>query len=154
MGHSGSLFIPNYSPSLSSMDLGPSLDGSGLEKKNGLGWVSLPVDVHSLWSCCSGLKVRNFLGKASSGSLLEMALDCSPSLGISFDGSKDQFSGLLADILNCPDSAEKKEKGASPKMRNKGTRELSRLFCSVNYEPQSGSTAGGRRRGRGYKSLF
>jgi hypothetical protein len=95
-GHSGSLFIPNYSPSLSSMDLGPSILCSGLENKNGLESASLPVVVQSPLSCCPGLKVKRCLGKTSPESLLEMVLDCSPPLGISYDGSKDQFSGLLA----------------------------------------------------------
>jgi hypothetical protein len=111
------------------------------------------VVVQSPLSCCPGLKVRRCLGKTSQESLLEMVLDCNPPLGISYDGSKDQFSGLLAGIINCSGSAEK-EKGASPKMSNKGTRELSRLFCSVNYEPQSGSSTSGRRRGRVHKSLL
>jgi hypothetical protein len=80
-----------------------------------------------------------------------MALHYSPPSGFSYDGSKDQFSGMLAGIIA---STEKKEAGASSKMGNKGTTELSRLFCSVNYEAHSRSSTSGRRRGRVHKSLI
>jgi hypothetical protein len=40
--------------------------------------------------------------------------------------------------------------GSSSSMSSKGTRELNRLACSVNYDAHSGSTSRGRCKGRAF----
>jgi hypothetical protein len=80
-----------------------------------------------------------------------MALEFRHPLGITCDGSEGQISTLYENLIT---SHDKKVKGSSPKSVNKGTRELNRLLCSVNYEAHSGSSSSGRRKGRVYNGLL
>jgi len=55
------------------------------------------------------------------------------------------------DLIASPD---KKEMGKGLKLGTKGTRELSRLFYSVNYETYNGSSSSGKRKRRVYDNLL
>lgn len=68
-----------------------------------------------------------------------------------WNGSEGQISTLYENLIA---SHDKKVMGSSLKPVNKGTRELNRLFCSVNYEAHSGSSSSGRRKGRVYNSVL
>jgi hypothetical protein len=102
-------------------------------------------------SCCPSDKVRGLSGKGSSKLLLKMALKYRHPLGITCDGSEGQISTLYENLI---DSHDKKVTGSSPKSVNKGTRQLNRLFCSVNYEAHSGSSSSGRHKGRVHNNLL
>jgi hypothetical protein len=95
--------------------------------------------------------VRGFSGKRSLELLLKMALEYRHPLGITCDGSEGRILTLFENLIA---SHDKKVTGSSPKLVNKGTRELNRLFCFVNYEAHSGSSFSGRRKGRVYNSLL
>jgi hypothetical protein len=123
---------------------------SGLGLRNRLEF-SFPEAEPIPLSCCPSDKVWELSGKGSSEFLLKMALEYRHSLGITSDGSEGQISTLYENLI---DSHDKKVTGSSPKSVNIGTRELNRLFCSVNYEAHSGSSSSGRRKGRVHNSLL
>jgi hypothetical protein len=52
------------------------------------------------------------------------------------------------------DSNDKKVAGFSSSLSIKGTRELNRLACSVNYDAHSGSTSRGRCKGKALGGLL
>jgi hypothetical protein len=72
-------------------------------------------------------------------------------VGITCDGYEGQLSAMFEAII---DSTDKKVAGSSPRLSIKGTRELNRLTCSVNYDAHSGSTSRGRCKGRAFGGLL
>jgi len=156
MGWVGSFwFLVESDPaaSISSLVSGPFIHElfSGLGLRKGLELVSIPEAKPSPLSCCPSDKVMIFSGKGFSELLLKMALEYHHPLGITCDGSEGQISTLYENLIA---SHDKKVTGFSPKSGNKGTRELNRLFSSVNYDAHSGSSSNGRRKGRVHNSLL
>jgi len=68
-------------------------------------------------------------------------------VGITCDGYEGQLSAVFEAII---DSNVKKAAGPRSSLSLKGTRELNRLACSVNYDAHSGSTSRGRCKGRDF----
>jgi hypothetical protein len=114
---------------------------SGLGLRNGLELVLIPEEEPSPLSCCPIDKVRGFSGKKSSGGFLKAVLEYSHSVGITCDGYEGPLSAMFEAIIA---SNDKKEAGPSSILGIKGTRELNRLFCSINYDAYSGGTSRGR----------
>jgi hypothetical protein len=78
---------------------------------------------------------------------LKAVLAYSHSVGITCDGYEGKLSAVFEAII---DSNYKKVAGSSSSTSSKGTRELNRLACSVNYDAHSGSTSRGRCKGRAF----
>jgi len=152
-GPSGSLVESDPAASISSLVSDPFIHKlfSGLGLRNGLELVSIPEAEPTPLSCCPSDKVKGFSGKGSPELLLKMALEYRNPLGIMCDGSKGQILTLFENLIA---SHDKKVNGFSPKSGNKGTRELNRLFCFINYDAHSGSSSSGRRKGRVHNSLL
>jgi hypothetical protein len=153
LGASGSLVVSDPPPFVSSLVSDPISHTfiSGLGFRNGLELDLIPEVEPSPLSCCPSDKVRGFSGKGSLELLLKMALEYRHPLGITCDGSEGQISTLYEDMIA---SHVKKESGFSSKLGIKGTRELNRLFCSINYDAHSGSSSSGRRKGRVHDNLL
>jgi hypothetical protein len=72
-------------------------------------------------------------------------------VGLSCNGFEGRLLALFEDIVARNDE---KEEGPSMKLGNKGTREVNRLACSINYDAHCGSASRGRSKGRVYRSLL
>jgi hypothetical protein len=92
-------------------------------------------------------KVRGFSGKKTPEGFLKAILAYSHWVGITCDGYEGQLSAVFEAII---DSNVKKAAGPRSSLSLKGTRELNRLACSVNYDAHSGSTSRGRCKGRDF----
>jgi hypothetical protein len=121
--------------------------GSGV--RNGMKLALIPVEEPEPLSFFD--KVRGFSGKKTPGGFLKAVLAYSHSVGITCDGYEGQLSAVFEAII---DSNDKKVVGSCPSMSNKGTRELSRLACSINYDAHCGSTSRGRCKGRDFGGLL
>lgn len=66
-------------------------------------------------------------------------------VGLSYDGYEEKLTALFEDILA---SNEQKAEGSSTSVGSKCSRELNRLFSSVNYDVHSGSAPHGRNKAR------
>jgi hypothetical protein len=82
---------------------------------------------------------------------LKAVLEYSHSVGITCDGYEGQLSAVCEAIIARND---KKEAGPSSKEGIKGSRELDRLFCSINYGAHSGCSSRGRCKGRAHGGLL
>jgi hypothetical protein len=96
-------------------------------------------------------KVRGVSGKKTPESFLKAVLAYCHWVGITCDGFENQLSTVFEAII---DSNDKKAAGPSSSLSIKGTRELNRLACSVNYDVHSGSTSRGRCKGRAYGGFY
>jgi hypothetical protein len=96
-------------------------------------------------------KVRGFSGKKNPEGFLKAVLEYCHWVGITCDGFEGQLSAVFEAII---DSNDKKATGPSSSLSIKGTRELNRLACSVNYDVHSGSTSRGRCKGRAYGGFY
>jgi len=91
---------------------------------------------------CSGWEHSNWV--------LQRAKEIHHVLGISCEGYEEQFMAILTAI-----EASRSQKGSTSnsKLLDRGTRELKRLACSINYDSKGGSSGCGRVKGRGFSVL-
>lgn len=121
---------------------------SGLGERNGLEVALLPEEEPVPLSFID--KVRECSGEKTPEGFLKAILAYSYRVGITCDGFESKLSAVFEAII---DSNVKKETGPSSSLSIKGTRELNRLSCSVNYDAHSGSTSRGRWKGRAFGSF-
>jgi hypothetical protein len=117
--------------------------GSGV--RNGLELALFPEEEPEPLSFID--KFRGFSGKKTPEGFLKAVLAYSHWVGITCDGYEGQLSAVFEAII---DSNVKKAASPSSSLSLKGTRELNRLACSVNYDAHSGSTSRGRCKGRDF----
>jgi len=72
-------------------------------------------------------------------------------VGLSCDVFEGRLSALFEDIVARNDE---KEEGSSMKLGNKGTREVNKLGCSINYDAHCSSASRGRSKGRVHRGLL
>jgi hypothetical protein len=121
---------------------------SGLGERNGLEVALLPEEEPVPLSFID--KVRECSGEKTPEGFLKAILAYSHRVGITCDGFESKLSAVFEAII---DSNVKKVAGPSSSLSIKGTRELNRLSCSVNYDAHSGSTSRGRCKGRAFGSF-
>jgi hypothetical protein len=90
-------------------------------------------------------------GKRSSEWVLHLVKEFSHLVGLSCDVFEGRLSALFEDIVARNDE---KEEGSSMKLGNKGTREVNKLGCSINYDAHCSSASRGRSKGRVHRGLL
>jgi hypothetical protein len=118
---------------------------SGLGERNGLEIALFPEEEPVPLSFID--KVRDCSGEKTPEGFLKAVLAYSHWVGITCDGFEGKLSAVFEAII---DSNVKKVAGTSSSLSIKGTRELNRLSCSVNYDAHSGSTSCGRCKGMAF----
>jgi hypothetical protein len=133
--------VPSGLPSSDSLLSHFPSSSSGV--RNGMELALMPKDEPVPLSFID--KVRGYSGKKTPWGFLKAVLAYSHWVGITCDGYEGQLLAVFEAII---DSNVKKAAGPSSNLSIKGTRELNRLSCSVNYDAHSGSTSRGRCKGR------
>jgi len=102
-------------------------------------------------SCCPADNLGGKSGKRSSDWVLHLVQEFSHLVGLSCEGFEGRLWALFEDIVARNDE---KEESPSMKLGNKGTREVNRLACSINYDAHCGSASRGKSKGRVCRGLL